>query len=175
MRINAVFILLIVANLLIFLLGNVVYSDLVSIPLLAKILISELCFIVLYSLTDYANARFGVIFAFCYIPLLAVGYLTIFSPIFYSYSVQLFSITIAIFGSIINFSIFRVLYKKLKAVLLSSRISTVTTSVLEASLFSYLLDIGLVGFATTLAVRFVYVYIVPKLILGNKNIAVAYK
>ncbi len=163
-----VFALLIVLNLSLFLLGNIIYSDLVDVDLIVRILVSELCFIALYSFTDYANKNFGVLFAVLFIPLLALGYLNTFDELFYSNSVQILSISIAIAGSLLNFSVFRALYNRAKTALFSSRISTSTTSVVEVAVFSYFLEIGLQGFLTTIFVRFIYVYIVPKILFNNK-------
>ncbi len=166
-----VFALLIVLNLSLFLLGNIIYSDLVDVDLIIRIIVSELCFITLYSFTDYANKSFGIIFAVLFIPLLALGYLKAFNPLFYSNEVQLLSISIAIAGSLLNFSVFRTLYNRLKTALFSSRISTSVTSVIEVAVFSYFLEIGLQGFLTTIVVRFAYIYIVPKILFKNiKNI-----
>jgi hypothetical protein len=162
--INILFLLLLCIAL--FVLGNFIYT-LEQAPLFLKILISEMSFIIIYTITDKANIKYGFLFSsilvvvFCIIFVFGLfgGFI---SSLFYSIYVQNWSLVIMILVSLINALMLKNLLNKKFSHLISSRISTSIASIIEVSLFAFLLDIGFLGGLITLSVRIIYIFSISK-------------
>lgn len=159
-----------IANFLLFILGNIVWTyDLpvivvfgLQIPII-QILLSELSFIVLYTTIDKGNIKYGWTFTILAVLVTSQMSLPIYQSLFYSKSVQYFSITISVVAIVVNSMIIRKLISSGFTKLFSSRVSTSIASLVEISLFAFLLDIGIQGALSTIIVRIICVTIVPKL------------
>ena len=151
---------------LLFILGNYIYT--IDTLLIIKILVSESCFVLLYTFIDKYNLKYGSYFTIVSILLLSVFYLPIFSFLFYSQSVQIFSVSISIVVNIIDSLLVRKLFNKGFKKIFSSQISTIIASMIEISIFAYLLDIGLDGATYTTLTRVFYIYCLPKIVLNKK-------
>ncbi len=164
------FALILIINFILFIVGNIVWTY--SIPEIAlfglnipifQILISELCFIFLYTMVDKGNIKWGWLFAIFSVFITLQLALPFYGFLFYSTSVQYFSISISVFAIIINSLVIKKLLSKGFSKLFSSRASTSMASLVEISLFAFLLDIGVQGAISTILVRIVYVTLVPKI------------
>ena len=152
-----------------FVLGNYIYT-LENADLIIKIVVSELCFICFYTLTDKGNISYGIKFTFLLWCMILSFLHPVYNFLFYSNSVKVFSIAISSLAIFINYIILNnLLSRGLKNVLIS-RISTGLASVVEISLFAYLLDIGLIGAMITALVRAMYLIAVPYLIFYKNNL-----
>jgi hypothetical protein len=145
-----------------FIIGNIVYNTTLSIIL--KVAISELSFILLYTIIDKFNIKYGLKFTLLSLLVLVIFYLPYFEFLFYSKNVQYFSISISLATNILNALMVKNLINNGIKNLMSSRISTITASLIEVSLFVYLLEIGINGLFFTTMFRLLYIYIVPKIL-----------
>ncbi len=163
-------VLFLVINLFLFIIGNIVWTYSLpnififglNIPII-QILLSELSFIVLYTVIDKGNIKFGWVFAIVSVIMTMQLFLPFYKFLFYSANVQYFSVTISIVAIIINSIVVRKLISSGFSKLFSSRISTILASLAEISLFAFLLDIGIQGAISTILVRICFVSIVPKI------------
>ncbi|UQY80164.1 hypothetical protein HAV_00353 [Candidatus Hepatincola sp. Av] len=163
-KIKKIFIILLLSYIA-FALGNFIYT--LNILLICKILVSELAFICLYTLVDKGNIKYGNLYTILSTILMIHFILPFYNFMFYSNSVHFFSISIATLSIFINSLIVRGLVSKGFKKIFSSRVSTITATILEVSCFSYLLNIGILGALITLGVRAIYIYIIPKIIIKN--------
>ena len=149
-----------------FILGNYIYT--INTLLIIKILLSEGCFILLYTFVDKYNLKYGYYFTIAPMLCLAMFYLPMFSFLFYSYNVQIFSISTAIFVTLIDSFLVRKLFNKGIKKIFSSQISTAVASIVEILIFAYMLNIGLSGALYTSITRTLYIYFLPKIIFNKK-------
>lgn len=160
-----------------FVLGNIIYTT--NFAQIIKILVSELSFITIYTIIDKSNYKYGFTFTSVVILLLTLLYLPSINvpflsniniaSIFYSRNVQLISVTILICGAMLNAVLIKQLLQKNFSILFSSRLSTSIATLVEVSVFSYLLDLGIQGFFITLSVRILFIVIVPKIVFYSKS------
>ncbi len=158
------------AIILFFVAGNIVWVlDLPNIVIynleipIIQILSSELSFIIIYTIIDKGNLKYGLGFTLLSVLLVGQFILPIYSDMFYSKNVQYFSVSISVLAIIINSIVIRKMVNRGLSKLLSSRVSTATASVVEISFFAFLLNIGVQGAISTVIVRSVYIYLIPKL------------
>jgi hypothetical protein len=148
--------------LLLFIIGNIVYNT--NFPIIFKVAISELSFILLYTIIDKFNIKHGLKFTLLSLAVLVIFYLPYFEFLFYSKYVQYFSISISLVANILNALMVKNLINKGIQNLITSRISTITASLIEVSLFVYLLEIGVSGLFLTITFRLLYIYLIPKIL-----------
>jgi hypothetical protein len=151
--------LLLILNVCFFLLGNYIYTT--DVYLVAKILISELAFIFLYTIVDKGNIQYSWKFTILSAIFSLQFMLPVYEFLFFSKSVQYFSVLIATAAIILNSLLIRKLLSKGLTKLLSSRISTSIASIFEICFFAFLLEIGIMGALITVCVRAVYITVIP--------------
>ena len=169
------FVLILVINFFLFIIGNIVWTYSIielelfglNIPIL-QILISELAFITLYTMIDKGNIKYGWFFTICAVIITLQLALPSYSFLFYSTSVQYFSVSISLLAIVVNSLVIRKLLSSGFSKLFSSRLSTSLASLVEISLFAFLLDIGVQGAISTILVRICYVTIIPKIIFHKQ-------
>lgn len=158
---------LLIANALISASGNLIYTT--DVPVIIKIGFSQLCFIVVHTLTDKGNMQYKNGFTLASVLIALQFMLPLYSGMFFSKSVQIASTSIAAFTVLLNSILVRKLLSKGWSKILSSRISTTLASVVEMSLFAYLLEIGLEGAFIMAIFRVFYVYGFPLLIFRKPS------
>jgi hypothetical protein len=173
------FYFLLFINFCFFILGNIVYSPMLEphipsifvfgleIPII-KILISELAFICLYTFLDKGNTQYSLWFPFLSLLITWQFLFPHWSFLFYSEYVQYFSIGISSIAIIINTIVVKRLVSKGYTRLFSSRTASIIASIVEISMFAFLLDIGVQGAISTALTRIVYIAIIPRWVFKKK-------
>ncbi|MFL1780932.1 hypothetical protein ABSA28_00642 [Candidatus Hepatincolaceae symbiont of Richtersius coronifer] len=154
--------IILLVNTFLLVLGNFIYT--LDIDLIGKVLVSELCFIILYTLIDKGNLAYGTTFTVLSILVTLQFLLPVYSFLFFSRYVQIASVIISSWAILINSMMIRKMVNKGLTKIFSSRMSTITATILEIFLFAVLLKIGVIGALMTMSVRALYIYIVPKII-----------
>jgi hypothetical protein len=138
-----------------------------EIPII-KILVSELAFICLYTFLDKGNTQYNLTFPLLSLVITWQFLFPHWDFLFYSKYVQYFSILISSIAIIVNTIVVKRLVSKGYTKLFSSRTASVVASMVEISMFAFLLDIGVQGAVSTAITRIIYVTIIPRLVFNKK-------